>query len=95
MGEVDRDIALPVSQPTMCAFPGEALDELYVTTASDKLSPEQRRREPLCALLRLRPGESGIVRPCMLLRSANSIRLGAVFLCRPLKQKCRVHASPT
>jgi sugar lactone lactonase YvrE len=67
MGAVDQDIALPVSQPTMCAFAGEALDVLYVTTASDKLSPEQRRREPLAgALLRLRPGESGIVRPFML-----------------------------
>jgi sugar lactone lactonase YvrE len=66
-GAVDRDIALPVSQPTMCAFAGEALDVLYVTTASDKLTPEQRRREPLAgALLRLRPGARGIVRPCML-----------------------------
>ncbi len=66
-GTVDRDIALPVSQPTMCAFAGEELDLLYVTTAADKLSPEQRRREPLAgALLRLRPGERGIVRPCTL-----------------------------
>jgi sugar lactone lactonase YvrE len=40
---------------------------LYVTTASDKLSPEQRRGEPLAgALLRLRPGDRGIGRPCML-----------------------------
>ena len=63
---MDRDIALPVSQPTMCAFAGEALDVLYVTSATDKLTPEQRRREPLAgALLRLRPGERGIVRPCM------------------------------
>jgi sugar lactone lactonase YvrE len=67
MGAVDRDITLPVSQPTMCAFAGEALDVIYVTTASDKLSPEQRRGEPLAgALLRLRPGERGIVRPFML-----------------------------
>jgi sugar lactone lactonase YvrE len=65
-GAVDRDIALPVSQPTMCAFAGAALDMLYVTSAVDKLSPEQRRREPLAgALLRFRPGEKGIVRPCM------------------------------
>jgi sugar lactone lactonase YvrE len=65
-GAVDRDIALPVSQPTMCAFAGEALDLLYVTSAADKLTPEQRRREPLAgALLRLRPGERGIARPCM------------------------------
>lgn len=66
-GAIDRDIALPVSQPTMCAFAGEALDVLYVTSAADKLTPEQRRREPLAgALLRLLPGASGIARPCML-----------------------------
>lgn len=66
-GEVDRDIALPVSQPTMCAFASEALDVLYVTSAADKLSSEQRQHEPLAgALLRLRPGELGIVRHCML-----------------------------
>jgi len=64
-GAIDRDITLPVSQPTMCAFGGKALDVLYVTSASDKLSPEQRRREPLAgALLRIRPGERGIVRRC-------------------------------
>jgi sugar lactone lactonase YvrE len=64
-GAMDRDIALPVSQPTMCAFGGENLDTLYVTSAADGLSPEQRRREPLAgSLLRLRPGEKGIVRHC-------------------------------
>ncbi|MGH7101080.1 MAG: SMP-30/gluconolactonase/LRE family protein [Acetobacteraceae bacterium] len=66
-GAFDRDIALPVSRPTMCAFAGEALDVLYVTSASDQLTPEQRRREPLAgALLRLRPGATGIPRPCLL-----------------------------
>jgi sugar lactone lactonase YvrE len=45
----------------------ETLSTLYVTSAADKLSPEQRQREPLAgALLRLRPGERGIVRHCML-----------------------------
>jgi sugar lactone lactonase YvrE len=63
-GAVDRDIALPVSQPTMCAFAGEALDVMYVTSAADKLTPQQRRCEPLAgALLRIRPGERGIERP--------------------------------
>ncbi|HEY6579481.1 MAG TPA: SMP-30/gluconolactonase/LRE family protein [Rhizomicrobium sp.] len=65
-GTVDRDIELPVSQPTMCAFAGDRLDILYVTSATDKLTAEQRRREPLAgALLRLRPGEKGIVRHCI------------------------------
>jgi sugar lactone lactonase YvrE len=62
-----RDIVLPVSQPTMCAFAGEALDVMYVTSATDKLTPKQLQREPLAgSLLRLRPGVTGIPRPCML-----------------------------
>ena len=65
-GVVDRDIMLPVSQPTMCAFGGDELDTLYVTSATDKLDAEQRRQQPLAgALLRLRPGEKGIPRPCV------------------------------
>ena len=64
-GSSDRDVLLPVSQPTMCAFGGEALDTLYITSAADKLSPVQRQQEPLAgALLRFRPGERGILRRC-------------------------------
>jgi sugar lactone lactonase YvrE len=64
-GVVDRDIELPVSQPTMCAFAGPLLDEFYVTSAREKLPPDQLRREPLAgALLRLRPGAKGIARHC-------------------------------
>ncbi len=40
-GAIDRDVMLPVSQPTMCAFGGEGRDVLYVTSATDGLSPEQ------------------------------------------------------
>ncbi len=66
-GTVDRDIALPVSQPTMCSFAGPGMDELYVTSATDKLTPTQRREQPLAgALLRLRPGERGVPRRCTL-----------------------------
>ena len=66
-GTIDREIVLPVSQPTMCAFGGDALDTLYVTSATDKLGPEQLRREPLAgALLRVRPGERGVPRRCTL-----------------------------
>lgn len=64
-GVLDREVPLPVSQPTMCAFAGKALDALYVTSASDMLTAEQRRREPLAgALLRLRVNAVGIARPC-------------------------------
>lgn len=66
-GNVDRDIVLPVSQPTMCAFAGPELDVLYVTSAADKLSDAQRQAEPHAgALLRLWPGYAGVPRRCTL-----------------------------
>ncbi len=65
-GSHDRDVPLPVSQPTMCAFAGELLDIMYVTSAAAGLSPEQRKREPHAgALMRLRPGIAGVPRPCI------------------------------
>jgi sugar lactone lactonase YvrE len=60
-GRLERVIKLPVSQPTSCCFGGERLDELYVTSAWEGLSPRQRREEPLAgALFRVRPGLRGI-----------------------------------
>ena len=65
-GAVDRDIDLPVSQPTMCAFAGEDLATLYVTSASDHMSADAKAAQPLAgALFRLDPGVRGIVRPCI------------------------------
>ncbi len=59
-GDIDRDILLPVSQPTMCCFAGAGLDTLYVTSASEGLTNAQRAAEPLAgALLRLDPGVRG------------------------------------
>ena len=59
-------IALPVSQPTMCAFVGPDLDEMVVTSASDKLTEDQLKREPHAGgLFRLRPGVRGLPRPCI------------------------------
>ena len=58
-------VDLPVSQPTMCAFAGANLDEMIVTSATDKLTPDQLRLEPHAGgLFRLRPGVQGIPRPC-------------------------------
>lgn len=66
-GTVDRDIALPVSQPTMCSFAGPSMNHLYVTSATDTLTPARRKEEPLAgALLRLQPGETGVARRCTL-----------------------------
>ena len=60
-GRVDREIMLPVSKPTMCAFGDDDLETLYVTSAAEGLGPD----EPLAgAVLRLRPGVKGLVRHC-------------------------------
>ena len=45
-GRVDRVVELPVQRPTCCAFGGEGLDVLYVTSASTGLSPEDLARGP-------------------------------------------------
>lgn len=64
-GTIDREIALPVSQPTMCAFGGDDLATLYVTSASDGLSDARLAKEPHAgALFRLDVGTRGIKRPC-------------------------------
>ena len=64
-GSVDRDVDLPVSQPTMCAFGGTELATLYVTSASDGMSDAQRAREPHAgALIGLDVNTTGIPRAC-------------------------------
>ncbi len=45
-GRLDRVVRLPVSQVTSCAFGGDRLDTLYITTAHDGLNPAARRHEP-------------------------------------------------
>lgn len=59
-----QQIPLPVSRPTMCAFGGPDLRTLFISSASDKLSPAQRRREPQAgALFSMNAGVRGIPRP--------------------------------
>lgn len=65
-GRLISQIALPVSQPTMCAFVGPDLDEMVVSSARDKLTEDQLKREPQAGgLFRLRPGVRGLSRPCI------------------------------
>lgn len=62
-GSVDRDIDLPVSQPTMPAFAHDDLATLYFTSASDKMSAEEKANEPSAgAIFRLDSGARGVVR---------------------------------
>jgi sugar lactone lactonase YvrE len=60
-GKIDRVIELPVSNPTCCCFGGKGLDTLYISTARQRLTPEQRAREPLAGcVFAVRPGVRGL-----------------------------------
>lgn len=60
-GSLDREVPVPVSQPTSCAFGGPDYTDLYVTTANQLTTPEQRAAEPtLGGLFRCRPGVAGL-----------------------------------
>ena len=63
-GRLDRIVALPVSQPTSCAFGGPGLRTLYVTTATQKLDAGRLAAEPLAgSLLALEVGVAGREEP--------------------------------
>jgi sugar lactone lactonase YvrE len=60
-GRLDATIDLPVQNPTSCAFGGAALDRLYVTSASQRLSAEQLAAQPLAgAVMVLEVGVRGL-----------------------------------
>jgi sugar lactone lactonase YvrE len=50
-GRVDRVIEVPTHRPTSCAFGGPNLDLLYITTASQQMSPEEIAQQPLAGSL--------------------------------------------
>jgi sugar lactone lactonase YvrE len=63
-GSLDRDIDLPVSQPTMPAFAGDDLATLYFTSASDQMTADAKAREQDAGgLFRLDAGSRGVARP--------------------------------
>ena len=60
MGNVEREIGLPVECPTSCAFGGNDLTTLYITSAWTALSNEQRKQQPLAGdLFRLETNVKG------------------------------------
>jgi sugar lactone lactonase YvrE len=60
-GAIDRVIELPVSNPTCCCFGGPQLDTLYLTSARQRLTPEDLERQPLAgSVFALRPGVTGL-----------------------------------
>jgi len=61
-GKIDRVVELPVSNPTCCCFGGKDLDTLYISTARQRLTPEQLAAQPLAgAVFAARPGVRGLV----------------------------------
>ncbi len=54
------EIHVPCEQVTSCCFGGKTLNELYITTASIGLTPEQRMVQPLAGCtFRINPGVRG------------------------------------
>jgi sugar lactone lactonase YvrE len=60
-GRIDQVIELPVSNITCCCFGGKGLDTLYISTARQKMTPEQLAREPLAGnIFACSPGARGL-----------------------------------
>ncbi|MCK5787404.1 MAG: SMP-30/gluconolactonase/LRE family protein, partial [Chlamydiia bacterium] len=54
-------VELPTSHVTTCAFGGENLDTLYITTAINGLSTEQLKNEPLAGgMFKVNVGVKGV-----------------------------------
>ncbi|MBA3973776.1 MAG: hypothetical protein C0504_06100 [Candidatus Solibacter sp.] len=59
-GELIAKVDVPASQTTSCAFGGENLDDLYITSARTGLSAGDLAQQPLAgSLFRVRPGVKG------------------------------------
>jgi sugar lactone lactonase YvrE len=59
-GDLDAEVGVPASQVTSCAFGGDDLDQLFITSARGDLDAEQLASQPLAgALFSVRPGVSG------------------------------------
>ena len=63
-GELLRELELPVSQPTMCAFGGPDLRTLFIASAAQHLDAEQLEQQPHAGgLFRMDPGVRGLPKP--------------------------------
>jgi sugar lactone lactonase YvrE len=63
-GRVDRTIEVPVAQVTSCHFAGPDLDVLVITTAKQRMTPEQLAQQPLAgALFAVDVGVRGLPEP--------------------------------
>ncbi len=63
-GKVDREYRLPVPNATSCAFGGKRLDELYITSATLGMTPEEKEKSVQSGdLFRLKVGITGMDEP--------------------------------
>ncbi|GDY33332.1 SMP-30/gluconolactonase/LRE family protein [Gandjariella thermophila] len=61
-GQLDREVTLPVSQPSACCFGGPDLTDLYVTTTREGMTEPQLAAEPLAGSLLVLP-DAGVGLP--------------------------------
>jgi sugar lactone lactonase YvrE len=60
-GKIDRVVQLPVPRPCGCAFGGDGLDVLYVTTARETMTADQIAKASLSgSLFAITPGVRGL-----------------------------------
>ena len=63
-GRIEREIEVPTPQVTSCAFGGRDLNILYITTASMRMSDEERAADPLAgSLFAVDTGVRGLPEP--------------------------------
>jgi sugar lactone lactonase YvrE len=63
-GRIERQIKVPVANPTCLAFAGRDLDELYITTAWFMLSDQDRKAQPTAGdLFRIKTDVTGLAEP--------------------------------
>ena len=60
-GKIDRVIDMPVANPTCCCFGGADFGTLYVTSATQRLTPADLAKQPLAgSVFAVRPGVRGL-----------------------------------
>ncbi|MET4574992.1 SMP-30/gluconolactonase/LRE family protein [Ottowia thiooxydans] len=61
-GRFDKAVQLPVTSVTSCAFGGDRLDTLFITTATQGMTEQVRQEQPLAgALFAVNVGISGVL----------------------------------
>ena len=60
-GDCLKKVAVPVQRPTSCAFGGELLDDLFITSARRDLAAAELALQPQAGgVFRCRPGVTGV-----------------------------------